>query len=154
MPESKSFWDHPIEKLEKALDLRKQIATLQQKLSDLFSSGVQGDAVAKPGRKGRRGRRAMSPEARARIAAAQRARWAKQKGTSAATPKLATKAKGRRTMSPEARARIAAAARARWAKVKGGSTAPAKPKAKRNISPEARARMAEAARRRWAKAKG
>jgi hypothetical protein len=55
------------------------------------------------------GRRGMSEEGRARIAAAQRARWAKQKG-----PDGARKAK--RRMSAEGRARIAAAARARWAR--------------------------------------
>ena len=61
-------------------------------------------------------KRTMSPEGRARIAAAARARWAKQRGTSkAAMPGKRTK---KRTMSPEARARISAAAKARWAKSK------------------------------------
>jgi len=57
------------------------------------------------------GRRGMSVAARERIAAAQRARWARQKGSSGSR---ATKPK--RKMSAEGRARIAAAARARWAK--------------------------------------
>jgi hypothetical protein len=78
----------------------------------------------------------MSPEARERIAAAQRARWAKQKGgngsaegaakgaaaQSKSESKVAGKQKtqGKRTMSPEARAKIAEAARRRWAKQKKG----------------------------------
>ena len=56
----------------------------------------------------RSGRRAMSPEARQRIAAAQRRRWAKVKGTA---PKS-----GKRVLSPAARRRIVAAQKARWAK--------------------------------------
>ena len=56
----------------------------------------------------------MSASARARIGAAQKARWAKVKGKKAAKPAVA----GRRKMSPAARAKIAAAAKARWAKAK------------------------------------
>jgi len=69
------------------------------------------------------GKRTMSAEARARIAAAQRARWARQKGTSGRAARSlsggsAKKGKGKRTMSAEARERIAAAQRARWARVR------------------------------------
>ena len=53
--------------------------------------------------------RTISAAGRRRIAAAQRARWAKVRGK-AATPK--------RTMSASSRRKIAAAQRARWAKVK------------------------------------
>jgi hypothetical protein len=57
----------------------------------------------------------LSTAARARIAAAQRARWAKvragNKGNVVTMPK-------KRTMSAAGRRRIAAAQRARWAKVK------------------------------------
>ena len=56
------------------------------------------------------GRRGMSAAARERIAAAQRARWARQKGGGSASTKP------KRKMSAAGRARIAAAARARWAK--------------------------------------
>ena len=57
----------------------------------------------------------MSASARAKIAAAQRLRWAKyRKGG-------AKGGKGRRKMSPAARAKIAAAARARWAKAKAAN---------------------------------
>src|SRR6266850_2392950 len=58
----------------------------------------------------RRGR--MSAGGRARIAAAQRARWAKVKGQKVVS--IASR-KGH-TMSPAARRRIAAAQKARWAK--------------------------------------
>jgi len=56
----------------------------------------------------------MSASARARIAAAQKARWAKYKSNKPAKAGGA----GRRKMSAAAKAKIAAAARARWAKAK------------------------------------
>jgi hypothetical protein len=58
----------------------------------------------------------MSAAGRARIAAAQRARWAKVKAR-VENEKVVTMRK-KRTMSASARKRIAAAQRARWAKVK------------------------------------
>ncbi len=53
----------------------------------------------------------MSAVGRARIAAAQRARWAKVKGQ-----KVVSITARKRTMSPAARRRIVAAQKARWAK--------------------------------------
>ena len=64
--------------------------------------------------RGRRGRRTMSPEARARIAAAQRARWAKM----ASNPKPAANGKPKRHMSAAARKALAATDRKRWAAAK------------------------------------
>jgi hypothetical protein len=60
-------------------------------------------------------RRKMSAAGRARIAEAQRLRWAKVKGKIGQTNSVAPK---KRTMSAAARKRIGAAQRARWAKVK------------------------------------
>jgi len=153
---SPSFWDHPIEKLEEALNLKKQIHALQAKLSSLFGGddeeATPAPAKRKPGRPpksaspvapvkrgpGRppksaspvasaptqptkRGRKPFSAETKAKMAAAQRARWARKSGAGGTvilgpSPKRAKT--GKRTMSPEARARIAAAQRARWAKQK------------------------------------
>ena len=62
-------------------------------------------------------RRTMSAAARAKIAAAQRARWAKQKGQSG-TKQTATaqkKSAGRPGMSAAARKRLSALMKARWA---------------------------------------
>jgi UTP:GlnB (protein PII) uridylyltransferase len=58
-------------------------------------------------------KRTLSPAGRERIAAAQRARWAKMK----AMPQIEL-SKPKRTMSASAPRKIAAAQRARWAKVK------------------------------------
>ena len=60
--------------------------------------------------------RRMSAAGRARIAAAQRARWAKVKAKPGKQNVITMPKK--RTMSAAARKRIAAAQRARWAKVK------------------------------------
>lgn len=59
-------------------------------------------------------RRMMSAAGRARISAAQKARWAKAKGFAV----VRQVKKGRRVMSVAARRKIAAAQSARWAKVK------------------------------------
>src|SRR5580692_4725385 len=53
----------------------------------------------------------ISADGRARIAAAQRARWAKVKGS-----KVTSITAKKRTMSPAARRKIAAAQKTRWAK--------------------------------------
>ncbi len=62
-------------------------------------------------------RRTLSPSARKRIAAAQRARWAKVRAHNVIPIAKGAKAR-KRTMSASARRKIAAAQRARWAKVK------------------------------------
>ena len=168
MPTTTSFWDHPIEKLEEALSIRKQIAGLQRKLGSMFGGDHASTSSPRPASiPAPFGRR--SDEVRARMAAAQQARWAKIRGGSnavAATGALgspgSSKKNGGRAMSPEARERIAVAQRARWAKVKGSNASsgavqskpPGKRRGgKRTISPEGRARIAEAARQRWAKLK-
>ncbi|MGA8340777.1 MAG: hypothetical protein WB781_02460 [Candidatus Sulfotelmatobacter sp.] len=63
----------------------------------------------------------LSLAARAKIAAAQRARWAKlrgQGGQTAQKPKVVSMPAKKKTMSPAARKKIAAAQKLRWAKVK------------------------------------
>ena len=65
------------------------------------------------------GTRKLSASARARIAAAQRARWAKVRENKEAPAKVVP-IRGKRTLSAAARKKIAAAQRARWAKVKAG----------------------------------
>ena len=93
------------QKLRHAADLKDRIDALQADLSALFN----GTSETTPLR-----RRGMSPAGRARIAAAQRARWARMKtgGNGAVTRKL------RRRMSAAAKARLAAVARARWKKAR------------------------------------
>jgi hypothetical protein len=59
--------------LRRAATLKEKIESLQADLARLLG----GSAAPAPGKPGRRKRRKMSAEARARIAEAQRRRWAK-----------------------------------------------------------------------------
>jgi hypothetical protein len=95
-----------VQQLKRAIAVREQIETLEHELA-----AILGETPATP-TAGHGGRRKMSAAARAKIGAAQRARWAKQKGLVV---------KPRRKMSAAARAKIAAAARARWAKAKAAN---------------------------------
>ena len=109
-----------IEQLKQAISIKEEIATLEQKLASFINgkSLQEAAAVVVPAK---RGRKKMSPEAKAKIAAAATARWAKIKGTAPAPAKsapTAKPAKGKRVLSPEGRARIVAALKARWAKKK------------------------------------
>ena len=116
--------------LRKAAEIKERIESLSSELARILggaSSGPSAASAGAGGRGGRRGgRRQMSAEGRARIAAAARARWARQRGekggsASASASNKSTSKSGRRTLSPAARAKIAAAARARWAKAKAAN---------------------------------
>ncbi|MGA2175382.1 MAG: hypothetical protein ABSH38_10410 [Verrucomicrobiota bacterium] len=99
-----------VDQLRKVVAIKEQIEDLESQLS-----AIAGGSSEAPVRAVRRRRRRMSAAARARIGAAQRARWAKVKGRRKAA-KAAKKAK--RHVSAATRARLAAIAKARWAKVK------------------------------------
>ena len=97
--------------------LKKERDLVERQLSGL-NAALQAFAVVYAGNGGTSPRRRLSAKGRARIAAAQKARWAKVKGQ-----KVVPIAKLKRTMSASARRKIAAAQRARWAEVKGGKKA-------------------------------
>jgi len=107
-----------VEQLRKAVVIKEQIEQLQSELNSL----IEGDG-APAAHNGRR--RSMSASARARIAAAQRARWARIKGrdNGDAAPVAKAKAKAKRYVSPATRARLAALVKARWAKAKAAGQA-------------------------------
>lgn len=138
------------DQLREALRLTEQLEQLQQRLD-----GILGDTEASvtsrtgegrrsaSGRKGNRGsqdaipssvgstggkaKRIMSPEARARMAAAQKARWAEQekRGEPVIRPEAIALPKKKGALTAEGRARLAAAMRARWASAKKkGAPAP------------------------------
>jgi len=96
--------------LKHAADLKDKIEALNRQLNALL--GAAQPAAFSPRKKGK-----MSAAGRAKVAAAQKARWAKIKAAKPA--KGAAKAvKKKFTMSAAAKAKIAAAAKARWAKIK------------------------------------
>ncbi len=96
----KSISSLSAEQLRRAAAIKEQIDTLESELGKILGGAAESGT----------GKRVMSASARARIAAAQKARWAKVRGEGGAAP--------RRKMSAAARAKIAAAAKARWAKAK------------------------------------
>jgi cell division septum initiation protein DivIVA len=99
--------------LRLAADLKDQIEALEQELGQIVGSSTTPttpSASVEPKIKRKR-----SAAVRAKMATAQRARWANLKGTQ--LPVKAVK-KAKRTMSKAARARISLLAKARWAKAK------------------------------------
>lgn len=96
--------------LAKAKALRDKLDSIRQLVASLG-----GMVAAKKTPKARRKRRGMSAAGRARIAAAQKKRWA---AFHAKKGKTAPVKKAKRKLSPEGRARIIAAVKARWAKQK------------------------------------
>jgi len=99
-----------IKQLRKAASLKEKIQSLEKELGRILGSPTKPVVQVAPKK-----RRKMSAAGRARIAAAQRARWAKVNGE-----KLSVKPvkKAKRKMSAAARAKISAAAKKRWAKAK------------------------------------
>jgi hypothetical protein len=101
--------------LRKVVAIKEEIERLEEKLAKLGSGRGPGRPPAGAAPAGPRKRRKMSAAAKARIAAGQRARWAKVKGRKAAPGKAVKK---KRKVNAATRARLAAIARARWARVK------------------------------------
>lgn len=106
--------------LRKAADLKERIAKLETELNQIL--GSTSPAPTKPAK-----RNGMSEAGKARIAAAQKKRWAKVKATKPAlkaTVKPIAKtavtkpAKKKFVMSAAAKAILSAKAKARWAKIK------------------------------------
>lgn len=95
-----SFWDHPIENIEEALHIRKQITVLQTRLAKLVGGAVEAIVPAK--KRGRKKGQKNAPKAVA------------QPAPKAAAPKSkAPRKKG--GLTPEGRAKLAASMKARWA---------------------------------------
>lgn len=92
----KSTQSPSVQQLQRAVQIAEQIEALEQELNSLLSQSApasapapakasqsNGSAKQAPAAKSKsagKGKRTMSPETREKIAAAQRARWAKQKG--------------------------------------------------------------------------
>jgi hypothetical protein len=89
--------------------LKREEERLKRELSGITAAlAAFGKTYVKGGKT-----RRISAAGRARIAAAQKARWAKTRETAKVIP-----IKRKRTLSAAARRKIAAAQRVRWAKVK------------------------------------
>jgi hypothetical protein len=104
------------------VQLKQELARIDQAISALEQLGQTAPRRGRPPKamqatqSGRRGPRVMSAAARAKIAAAQRARWAKQKSKAAAATVAPKKtASKRKPMSPAVKKRLSAMMKARWA---------------------------------------
>ena len=132
--------------LIRAAKIKEQIDALNQQLNSIL-----GGSASVPATKAPKG--GMSAAGRARIAAAQKARWAKihsaKGGTQAGKPVMPAKRKG--GMTAAGRARIIAAQKARWAKQRGNTNSRKRTRPKRHIPAAGLARIRAAARARWAK---
>lgn len=92
--------------LFRAANIKERIDKLQGQMNDVLGGVVQNGNGEAPAKKWK-----FSPAARARMRAAQTARWAKINGTAVSAK---TGRKPKRKMSAAARTKMAAAARARW----------------------------------------
>jgi len=97
--------------LRRAAGIKEKIETLSKELGSVLAASTLVSVQAP--KKGK-----MSAAGRARIAAAQKARWAKVKGAKAVTKPAAKTPAKKRGMSAAARAKLSAIAKARWAKAK------------------------------------
>jgi hypothetical protein len=97
-----------VQQLKRALEIKQAIADLEKELGQLLGDEP---TAARPAQRSRT--RKMSAAARARISAAQTARWAERK-KAATLGKAPSKKKGK--MSAAGRARIIAGTKARWAR--------------------------------------
>jgi hypothetical protein len=103
-----------VAQLKRAVEIKERVKALESQLGEMLRTPSE----AAEDRAARRGPKGMGAAGRARIGAAQRTRWARQKRFTVA-PEPAPKArKKRRKITPAGRARLAAAAKARWARVR------------------------------------
>jgi len=133
--------------------LQQEKATIEARLAEI-TRALGAPGAASPVVLTAPGRRHFSATTKAKMAAAQKARWAKLKSELAASlPPAAAPKKAKRKYSAEAKARMAAGAKARWAKAKVGEVAKptATTKPKRKLSAEGRANIIAATKARWAR---
>jgi hypothetical protein len=100
--------DISIDSLEQALSVRRQIDTLEKRLSAVLGRTISSDSTTG------KGRRKMSAASRAKIAAAARARWARVKaGRAGASITAPGQKKG--GITPAGRRKLSQLMKARWA---------------------------------------
>ena len=95
-----------VQQLRQAADLKEKIASLEKQLGQLLGGTTNTAEVAAPKRK-------MSASAIAKIRAAQKKRWAKIKGKTAAAKPARKKRAGK--MSAAGKAAVSARMKAYWA---------------------------------------
>jgi hypothetical protein len=130
------------QQLRKAADIQEKIQSLQEELGQLLGGDVSTPAQST---EAPTTKRKMSAAGKAAIRAAQKARWAKIKGTG---PSVKPVRKAKRKMSAQGLANIRAGVAKRMA-----AQGKAVQKPKKKFSAAARAALSAAIKARWAKAK-
>jgi hypothetical protein len=105
--------DFSLAALEQAVSIRRQISALEKQLSGLFSGRTGGSKPS--GGAGVGGRRRLSPAARAKIAAAARARWARVRAGRGAVKGKAKPSGKKGGLSAAGRKKLSDMMKARWA---------------------------------------
>ena len=111
--------DLSLEKLKEAVSLREQIEALERRISSLFGGGQSSSSstAAAPGQRRRRTRSPVTPETRAKLAAAAKARWARhaaeKAGSSNSAPAKSRQRRGGLTAA--GRKKLSESMKARWA---------------------------------------
>ena len=134
--------DISVKALEEAVSLRRQIDSLERRLSSIL-----GGAPARPTAAPTQAGRYFSPKTRAKLSAAARARWARLKGGAKPAP-----AKKKGALTAAGRRKLSELMKARWAaRRKSGGTKPA-PSAKKGggLTPAGRRRLSQLMKARWA----
>jgi hypothetical protein len=134
--------DTSVKALEEAISIRRQIETLESRLSAILGGrALPTTTTTRPA-----GRRYFSSTTRAKLAAAARARWARLRGPAPTTP-----AKKKGQLTPAGRRKLSQLMKARWAarrKSAGKKAAPAKKKG--TLTPAGRRKLSELMKARWA----
>ncbi len=136
--------DISVKALEEAVSIRRQIDSLERRLSSILGGSPAARPTAAPARaEGRY----FSPSTRAKLSAAARARWARLKGGAKPAP-----AKKKGALTAAGRRKLSELMKARWAarrKTTGG--AKKAPSAKRGgLTPAGRRRLSQLMKARWA----
>ena len=138
------------QQLRQAADLQEKIQSLQEELGQLLGGDESTPAQPSEATTTKRKKYKMSAAGRAAIRAAQKARWARIKGTASSTTPAK---KAKRKMSAQGLANIRAGVAKRMAAQ--GKAPAAKPvkKARKKISAAGLANIRAAQKARWAKAR-
>jgi len=135
--------DTSVKALEEAISIRRQIETLESRLSSILGGRAlpTTTTTTRPA-----GARYFSPATRAKLAAAAKARWARLRGPAPTTP-----AKKKGQLTPAGRRKLSQLMKARWAarrKSAGKKAAPGKKKG--TLTPAGRRKLSELMKARWA----
>ena len=101
--------DTSVKALEEAISIRRQIDTLERRLSSILGGrALPTTTTTRPA-----GARYFSPSTRAKLAAAAKARWARLRGPAPTAPTTPAKKKGQ--LTPAGRRKLSQLMKARWA---------------------------------------